>query len=490
MATNFEGYTHQQLLAMVKTLNPDLVKTRATQLIEAAEAITKIGEDLRNHKVKGWEGEAALAFEQWTSRASTATLHLGKYSAAAGKWMQAASQTMYEVKDNIPAYDTAAAKNLQVSKEHRNEPDAQQLGREAHAKLSGDHTKAIDALTKLSQSYEQSKTQIAKEPIPTFPPMPGRFVPQGDYGGRSDVSYGSGGSGGAYGPGSGSYASSASMSGPSSDSGLSPGRVPDAPLTPPAGRAPIPDLPDRDVNVNLDNVAVLPDKTLPPVTGMPPTHGPGPVTPGPVAPMPPVVPLPPGTGPTLGGGGSFNKVPPVAGPPNGGKLGMPPLMPRDTGIIGGRQVPSTTGPTTGLPRGLVVGSEGAHPGARPPVGPGMHPGMGGAHPSGPGGNAAGRRLAMEPGGVIGGARQPGAMPPGVVGRAVPTTGQPFTHGGSGLVRNTPAGESGRGVMGHAGAGAHAPGNRNERQGGERPDYLAEDEETWRSNDRVVPRVID
>ncbi|MFJ2820936.1 WXG100 family type VII secretion target [Streptomyces toxytricini] len=489
MATNFEGYTHQQLLAMVKTLNPDLVKTRAAQLIEAAEAITKIGEDLRNHKVKGWEGEAALAFEQWASRASTATLHLGKYSASAGKWMQAASQTMYEVKDNIPAYDSAAAKNLQVSKEHRNEPDAQQLGREAHAKLSGDHTKAIDALTKLAQSYEQSKTQIAKEPIPTFPPMPGNFVPTGNYDSDSGyLSRGGSASGETYGAG-GSYGPSASRSGPSGDSGVTPGRLAEPVLPQNTGPVSAPGLPDRDINVGLDNVAVLPDKTMPPVTGMPPTPGPGPVMPGPVAPMPPVMPVAPGTGPTLGGGGgSLNKVPPVAGPPSGGKLGMPPLMPRDTGIIGGRQVPSATGPTTGLPRGLVVGSEGAHPGGRPPAAMGMHSGMGGAHPSGPGGNGAGRRLAMEPGGVIGGARQPGAMPPGVVGRAAPS-GQPFTHGGSGLVRNTPAGESGRGGMGHAGAGAHAPG-RNERQGGERPDYLAEDEETWRSNDRVVPRVID
>ncbi|MEV4194076.1 WXG100 family type VII secretion target [Streptomyces toxytricini] len=488
MATNFEGYTHQQLLAMVKTLNPDLVKTRSTQLTEAAKAITKIGEDLRNHKVTGWEGEAALAFEQWASRASTATLHLGKYSAAAGTWMQRASQTMYEVKDNMPAYDAKAAKNLEVSKEYRNDPDAQQMGREAHAKLSGDHTKAIDALTKLAQSYEQSKTQIAKEPIPTFPPMPGEFVPQGydgtDYMGRP------GGASSYGGPtGTGTYASSSPRSEGTSDSGFAPSRVPDAPLPPATGPTHIPGPPDRDVNVGLDNVAVLPDKTLPPVTGMPPTPGPGPVAPGPVVPMPPVVSLPPGTGPTLGGGGSFNKVPPVAGPPGGGKLGMPPLMPRDTGIIGGRQVPSATGPTAGLPRGLVVGSEGVHPGGRPPAAMGMHPGTGGAHPSGPGGNAAGRRLAMEPGGVIGGVRQPGAMPPGVVGRAVPS-GQPFTHGGSGLVRNTPAGESARGALGHAGAGAHAPGSRNERQGGERPDYLAEDEETWRSNDRVVPRVID
>ncbi|WP_284578807.1 hypothetical protein [Streptomyces sp. 2P-4] len=489
MATNFEGYTHQQLLAMVKTLNPELVKTRSAQLIDAAKVIDGIGTALRKHKVTGWEGKAALAFEQWARQAGNATGALADYSEAAGTWMQHAAGTMIEVRNNIPAYDAQAAKNLEVSKDFRNDPDAQQMGREAHAKLSGDHAKAIDALTKLAQSYEQSKTQIAKQPIPTFPKMPGEFVPQGYAGGNGYVqgpggvgSYGGGGSATTYGP-------SSHREGPSGDSSYTP-RVPDPSLPPTTGPTPAPGLPDRDVNVDLDNVAVLPDKTMPPVTNMPPTSGPGPVAPGPVGPMPPVAPLPPGTGPTLGGGGgSFSKVPPVAGPPGGGKLGMPPLMPRDTGIIGGRQVPSATGPTPGLPRGLVVGSEGAHPGARPPAGMGMHPGTGGAHPGVPGSTAAGRRLAMEPGGVIGGPRQGGAIPPGMVGRAAPT-GQPFTHGGSGLVRNTPTGESARGAIGHAGAGAHVPGSRNERQGGERPDYLAEDEETWRSNDRVVPRVID
>ncbi|GGT27308.1 MULTISPECIES: WXG100 family type VII secretion target [Streptomyces] len=487
MATNFEGFTHQQLLAMVKSLNPDIVKTRSTQLTNAAKTIEQIGEALKKYRVQGWEGEAARAFDDWASQAGSATLRLSKFSAVAGEWMQHAAQTMIEVRDNIPDYPAEAAKNLEVSRKFRNDPDAQQLGREAHAKLTGEHQKAIDALAKLAGSYEQSKTQIGKVEIPTFPPPPGPFQPAEGTHGSTYIERPSGGTGdGGY---SGGYAPSASSRGGGSygDSGPVSGRLPDATLPPVTGPSPV--LPDRDVGTDLDSVAVLPDKTLPPVTSMPPAPGPGPVAPGPVVPMPPVAPLPPGTGPTLGGG-TFNKVPPVAGPPGGGKLGIPPVMPRDTGIIGGRQVPSTTGPTAGLPRGLVVGSEGAHPGARPPVGPGMHPGMGGAHPSGPGGTPVGRRLAMEPGGVIGGARQPGAMPPGVVGRAVPTTGQPFTHGGSGLVRNTPAGESGRGAMGHAGAGAHAPGNRNERQGGERPDYLAEDEETWRSNDRVVPRVID
>ncbi|GAA1592056.1 hypothetical protein [Streptomyces globosus] len=484
MATNFEGYSHQQLLEMVKTLNPDLVKTRSAQLTDAATVIDTIGAALRKHKVTGWEGEAALAFEQWARQAGNATGALADYSRAAGAWMQRASQTMYEVKNNMPAYDAKAAKNLEVSKDYRNDPDAQQMGREAHAKLSGDHTKAIDELTKLAQSYEQSKVQIGKQPIPTFPKMPDTFVPQGYAGEYIDAGRYSGSTASGGGTGTASFSPSTPRGGgPSGDSGF-----PNPTLPPTTGPAQSPGLPDRDVNVGLDNVAVAPDKTMPPVTNMPPTPGPGPVAPGPVAPMPPVISLPPGTGPTLGGG-SFNKVPPVAGPPGGGKLGMPPLMPRDTGIIGGRQVPSTTGPTAGLPRGLVVGSEGAHPGGRPPVGMGMHPGTGGANPGVPGGNAVGRRLAMEPGGVVGGARQPGALPPGVGGRAVPS-GQPFTHGGSGLVRNTSAGESARGAMGHAGAGTHAPGSRNERQGGERPDYLAEDEETWRSNDRVVPRVID
>ncbi|MFK0221739.1 WXG100 family type VII secretion target [Streptomyces vinaceus] len=482
MATNFESFSHQQLLAMIASIDPKTVETRSAQLNEAASAIKEIGESLKKHQVKGWEGKAADAFADWVSRAGSATLLLGEYSAAGGKWMAEAAQTMHEVQTNMPKYDTSAADNLTAAKQYHNDPDSQQIRQDAIAKLNGDHQKAVDALTKLAGSYDQSTTQMGKVEIPTFPPPPPVFEPQGRVGGMESMARESGGSVGGSATAGSSYGPSAS------DGSNGPGRVtdhhvqPDTTLPPTTGHTPVPGLPDRDVDVDLDHVATLPDKTLPPVTGLP--GGPGPV-PGqgggtPPVPVPPIA-LPTVGTPIQGGGGPGSKFPGTLPPP--GKVGGPGgLLPRDTGIMGGRPV-TTNGPTSGIPRGTVIGHEGGQPAAGRGMGGGMHPGAGGFHGPGQGGSAMGRRLAMEPGGVVGG-RQAGA-----IGR--PTTGaQPFTQGGSGLVRNGSGSGSARGAMGHGGAGMHTPGNRRDQQGGERPDYLAEDEETWQSNGRVVPPVID
>ncbi|MEU5805821.1 hypothetical protein [Streptomyces sp. NPDC047718] len=485
MATDFEGFTHQQLLAMVASIDSETVKSRATQLTTATATIREIGNALKTTKVTGWEGEAAQAFARWADQAGSATLRLADLSEAGGKWMTEAAQIMVEVKKNIPPYDQSAADNLQTSKDFHNDPDAQKMGQEAWSKLSGDHQKAVDQLTKLAGAYEQSSTQIGKVEIPTYPPPPAHFRPTDEVGSDSYVARPSGGAGGGAGAdAASSYASSMPRNkGLSGDSGEAPNR-PDISLPPPA-TGPAPVVPDRNVDVDLDNAVVLPEKTVPPVTTPPSIPTPGPGGPSPVGPLPPVALPPLGGGPTLpgGGGGPINKLPPIPSPPTaGGKIGgLSPVLPRDTGIVGGRQV-TVGGPTPGIPRGTVIGTEGPAGGGRPAVG-GMHPGMGGPHVGTPGGSATGRRLAMEPGGVIGG-RQPG-----VIGRT-PTGGQPFTQGGAGLVRNETGAGGGRGAVGHTGAGVHTPGNRRDQQAGERPDYLSEDEETWRANGRVVPPVID
>ncbi|MFE2552391.1 WXG100 family type VII secretion target [Streptomyces sp. NPDC059355] len=480
MATNFEGYTHQQLLAMIASLDAETVKTRGTQLTEAAKTIKEIGESLKKHRVKGWEGEAATAFESWIGQTGSATLRLGDYSEAGGKWMTEAAQTMVEVKKNMPAYDADAAANLKAAHDFHNDPDSQKMGQEAHAKLNGDHQKAVDALTKLAGSYDQSTTQMGKAEIPTFPLPPGDFLPPSAVG---DDTYIARDSGSSVGP-SGSGASSPPRGGGSSDPGWVSGHQPDTTLPSPTGpTTPVPRLPDQDVNVDLNHVSTLPDKTtLPPVTGLPTVPGPSPTTGGTPPVFTPPVALPPIGTPSPAGGGPGGKFQ-VTTPPLGKAGGTGGLLPRDTGIVGGRPV-TTNGPSAGIPRGTVIGQEGGgQQGLGRGMGGGMHPGVGGPHGGGPGGSAMGRRLAMEPGGVVGGRQS------APIGR--PTAGgQPFTQGGSGLVRNGSGAGSARGAMGHAGAGVHAPGDRRDQQGGERPDYLAEDEETWQSNDRVVPPVID
>ncbi|MFE3555346.1 hypothetical protein ACFXKW_10845 [Streptomyces sp. NPDC059193] len=463
MATNFEGYSHAQLAAMVASLDPKTVSQRGTQLTEAAKTIKEIGQKLKDHKVKGWEGEAATAFQEWVNRAGSATLVLADFSSTGGHWMTLAAQTMSEI--HMPKYDAGAEatlkENLEISRKYHNDPDAKQLGQEAWSKLSGDHTRAVDALTKLSQSYALSKTEMDKAEIPTFPKPPEVFVPDHTYG-TTEMDRPGGSSGQVGPPGSSSYVSSApGVGGPGNE--------------PRSGHLPKPDVtlppttpvvaPDRDVAVDLDTVVTPPSPTLPPVTTSPTSPLPtGPIGPAPVAIAPPV-PLPPVGGlktiPGIGPVGPLGPVPGTSGPL--GKIGLPP---RDTGIMGGRPV-TPTGPGSGIPRGTVIGTEAGHAGR--PVNGMMGGGLGGA-PTGAGTPVGGRRLATEPGGIVGG-RQPAAG-----GRATP-----FTQGGSGLVRN---------ATGGMGAGTPTPGRRRDDQRGERPDYLAEDEETWQGNRRVVPPVID
>ncbi|WP_051807501.1 WXG100 family type VII secretion target [Streptomyces sp. NRRL F-2664] len=477
--TDFEGYTHAQLHAMIESLNPAKVAALGTKLTEAAKTIKDIGTKLKDHKVKGWEGEGATAFQDWVSRAGSATLLLADYSTAGGKYMAEAAQVMREVKPskdgagNFPPYDAAAdaklREDLATSREYRNDPDAVQLGQEAWSKLSADHARAVDAMNKLAGAYDQSALQMGKAEIPTFPPPPHVLVPEG-FAGDTDVAR-SGSSSGQGGPAGSSAAFGGAGSAYESGSVSGPQPRPDA-IDPSTS---VPSTPDREVDVDLDSVGTLPPPTAPPVTttpGLPPTTGPVTPTPGPFVPpmaVPPVGglkgPGPFGTPPGLG------PYPGTSGPGIPGAKVTPGLPPRDAGITGGRPVTST-GPTSGIPRGTVIG-EGTQAGR--PMGGGMGYGAGGPYGGAQGGIPAGRRLASEPGGVVGGRQA------GTVGRPI-AAGQPFTQGGSGLVRN------GAVPMGHA--GAQPPGGRRDNQGSERPDYLTEDEETWQGNRRVAPPVID
>ncbi|WP_405787383.1 hypothetical protein [Streptomyces sp. NBC_01367] len=478
MATDFEGFTHQQMRDMSASLDPTSVQTRADQLKKAAEDIKKIGEALKKHVVSGWEGEGADAFQEWVGRAGNATLRLGEYSAKGGEWMGKVVQTMTEA-TKMTAVDATATENLAAALKYHNDPDSAKARSEAQATLDADHREAVRLMTNLAQSYQVSSDEMNKATIPTFPPPPPVLLPPARYGSDQDMARPGGGEGGGSAESS-SYSPSGGSAG--SPSGA-PGHVPGQQLRPDntVPSVSVPSIPDREVNVDLDGVATLPDRSAPPVTitpGGPLPTGPSVPTPGPVLPpvaFPPVGgvkgPGPIGTGP----------YPSLTGPgtPGGKAIGTPGMPPRDPGIMGGRQVTST-GPGLGIPRGTVIG-EGAQAG-RPMGGGGMGHGGGGSLGS-QGGLAAGRRLASEPGGVVGG-RQTGALGrPGV-------GGQTFTQGGSGLVRNG-AGGAGVGSMGHAGAGTQqTPGRRQNDQGGERPDYLAEDEETWQGSRRVVPPVID
>ncbi|MFF1559248.1 hypothetical protein [Streptomyces sp. NPDC058279] len=473
MVTNFDGYSHEQLMAMIASIKPDVVRARATQLEEAAVAIKEIGEDLKNHKVSGWEGEAAQAFQIWVNSAGNATLRLADYSKDASKWMTLAAQHMYEAQ-TTPGVDASAKENLAAARQFHNDPDSAKIGMLATQKLESDRLQAVQQLKKLAESYDDSSRNMNAAQAPTFPPPPAAFVPR-DRDDIADRARSSGGNTPANGTASAYTAQSSVGPSPSAPNSVPDGRsASDPPVTGGSGTmtaGPLPAPPDRNVGVDLNTVGTLPDRTLPTPSGIPGTGPVGPITggPTPIQVVPPLT-LPPAAGSVkTGGGGTF----PRPTTPSGKVGGVTGLPSRETGIVGGRPV-TPRGPSAGIPRGTVIGAEGS-PTGRGMMGGGTGSGLGGGSHGGPG-SAAGRRLAMEPGGVVGGR-------PGVGGQSA-TGGRPFTQGGSGLVRNgTSAGPVG-------GAGSHAPGKRRDGRGGERPDYLAEEEETWQADRPVVPPVID
>ncbi|MGW3057040.1 hypothetical protein ACWC98_14150 [Streptomyces goshikiensis] len=483
--SKFDGYSHEQLWAMVSGAKVDVLKTRANALSDAAKTIYEVGDALKRYKVEGWDGEAAQKFHDWVSQAGSATLRLAEYSRVGGDSLSYAAVVLSETQKSAK-YDAAAAATLQANVEaarkFHNDPDAKQIGQQSFSTLSGDHQRASDALAKLAQRYDQSVTEMKAIEPPTFPPPPGNFVPVGYSGlerqARPGEETGSGvGSGGSYASPSGSPQAGVGVN----DSSWAPRHQLQPDGSPSSGPTPVvvPSAPDREVDVDLDHVSTLPETSLPPTTSIP---GPGTVPggPNPVGTPPPLT-LPPmtGGGPGLPGIGPGGLPPGIApGGKVGGKIGgLAPVLPRDAGIVGGRQVP-VSGPSGSIPRGTVIG-EGMQGGGRGMMGGG---GLGGSHGV-PGGSMAGRRLAMEQGGVVGG-RQPG------VGGRSAMGGQPFTQGGSGLVRNGSGAGPVGGAMGHGGAGVGSTGRRRDEQGGERPDYLSEDEETWQADRRVVPPVID
>lgn len=500
--TNFEQKSHQELWTMVQSMKADSASHLAKKLADAAKTITEIGDDLKAHMSRVvWTGEGAKAFTDWGHDAAMATLGLGAYSNAASTTLDAVSSAIAQVKSSVPAYDPALKKEatdtqkLYVAAHH--DPDGQKDARDASAKLTGLNEKmegqrqeAVQGLKRLADAYVHSGEQIAALRPPVFPPPPAVFVPEDD--GRHGMTYVGGSQPSSNRSGTSSSTSSTQTGGHPSNALTTPGGTTGVPGVPhtvtPAVVLPTP-VGDRPVGTAIDGVDTLPSPTH--VTPTDPTVTPTspPVGRPDIGPVPPVGIVPP----TFTGGGK-NGVPNpgvpggrqatggLRGPGFPGRVGgLPPsALPREPGIVGGRQVPPSTGRPTGIPRGTVVGHEGTTQG-RPPMahGPGGGPVGGGPR----GGASGGRRLAGEPGGIVGGR----PTTPGI------RNSRPFTEGGSGLVRNaeggSQAGRTGRGGM--IPPGAHgAPGRRDER-GSERPDYLTEDEETWQQSDRrIVPPVID
>ncbi|MFD7527576.1 WXG100 family type VII secretion target [Streptomyces sp. NPDC059849] len=476
MGTDFDKKTHEQMLEWLDRANSGEMQAASDRLAKAASEISKVAEDLKiRPQWVEWKGQGADAFRTWSADLANATLRLGDYSEGVSKWLGEASNAIALAQASIPRTEAGALANLEAAHAARNDPDASDVARKSAETLieSGKRNRdeAAAQMRRLSQAYTFSSSQMTSLEKPVFPTLPKAISLQGAdmRGGRQNGELSPGpapasASSGAVPPGVSGHRAEVTADVTAPD-----GSVTTTPYT-------MSPSVSGSVDMGIDGVAALPETLPAPVTNpvVPPT-GPRPdslplPTPGMIPPVPPISPSAPHS---TSGGGRTTGLPrpsvsaPGATPPGPGPVGR---APGPNGITGGRVVPPETGHSAvGIPRGTVIGNE--NPRGTAPMGraPGMGGGIGsGASPI----TGSSRRLAGEPGGVMGSRQQQGRG-----------SAHPFTAGGSGLVRGGASGGPTR-----KSSGARMTG----RDGnGERPDHLVEDDETWQQGGRrVVPPVID
>lgn len=516
--TNFEQASYQEMLNMVRGVDAAAIMARGTALVDAQTEIEKIGTELKEHVGRTtWKGAGGDAFREWGDGFAKETLKLADYAGTAGTSLQTAGQALSEVAKVVQGHPDAVAMCYADEAKEKARLKAVETAR----------NEAIPQMNKLASYYMMAEQSISSQEEPNFQPLPKAALPERSYeGGRKG--YGSsgshsGGTGSVPGVQSGSTSTVDHQYSTVRPDGVSPSSPDGTPVVhTPQHVSAVPGAPDN-TGTNIDTVTMPQTPThtnVPPTAGLPPQ---GPNGGGYQTTPPPVVmptrpgPFGPGGGPgrfgngnkgdvghvrpptinpdrstvsptgTPGRGGVDGGRPPMSTPGRGGVEGVrPPTNARtDTGIHGGTPAQGGrggAGPARGTARGTVIGGE------KPSTstGRGMMQGHAGGAPgiaggragaTRPGGNA--QRLVNEPGGTV---RAP---------RGQSGAGGEFTPGGTGLVRESPRSGGAMGSMGGAMGGSQGARRRPKRRDGERPDYLAEDEETWGTgDDGVVPPVID
>lgn len=472
VTTDFENASFEDMLSMIRGVDPTAIMSRGTALIDAQTEIEKIGTELKEHVSRTtWKGKGGDAFREWGDGFAKETLKLADYAGAAGTSLQTAGQALSEVSTVIQGHPDATTMCYADEAKEKARLEAVEKAR----------NEAIPQMNKLASYYMMAQQTIGSQEEPNFKPLPNEVIPDTKYAGGK-TSYGSSGD---Y-SGSTHSVSGVPSTGTSSGAHYSVNQPVDGSTSSISGVSThtpqhvnvVPGAPDT-TGTNIDTVT-MPD--APPVTTAPPTGGLPPVTPGGGGgnqnPVPPVV-LPSQTGPIGPGGNGDRRTNPVGPVGRSVESVRPPATTRtDTGVHGGTAERTVTGTSAGkTPGTAVIGGE------RQVTGHGMMGGHGGGAVGAPGGRGGvggyggSQRLVTQPGGTVRTPRGGGA-------------GGEFTPGGSGLVRES-ARTGGMGPMGGAMGGSQGTRRRPKRRDGETPDYLTEDEETWATgDDGVVPPVID
>ncbi|MFE7355938.1 hypothetical protein ACFU8Q_22770 [Streptomyces sp. NPDC057543] len=512
--TSFEGHELNAMIDLIENSNPEHLEEAGEALLTARSAINKAANELSDFiKAVDWEGESGIAFRDWGNGLVAHATKLGDFAEAAGTQITVAGTGLASVRKSLPPRDNRldrkSVEDIEAPKRIDGNPEYA-----AAVKVEKDRQEAINQANRLASYYSVSAETLAAQEPPRFDkqldvamPKPHGFRENDGLGGSSTGSETSLGSSTPKGhservaradtgtPGvTGNRAAIESLAtAPAPDTSTSteidsvkappaPVTLPDAspapPTTNPTGPSTGPNPPM--VNEFVNPVAGGSRRSTPP-TGLPKTIGQpgrsGPTSSGPTATgrtgAPVGRPAPIGGGPGSGtpgrpgGGGSQppaagrNSVTggrPMTGSPANTSKSAGPRTGRARAIVGGtpqRTVPGTdtSGGTRGVPRGTAIGA-----GQRGVIGAG-------------GTNAAtrpGGRGTPSSKGVVGTPRSAAGSSPGARG---------FTTGGAGLVRGP--------------AGRRDSDNEDQNGNTQRPDYLAEDRETWEAGRRgAAPPVIE
>ncbi|MCZ7433998.1 WXG100 family type VII secretion target [Streptomyces sp. WMMC1477] len=471
--TDFEGYQLNSMLDMVESAKPSDLEAAADALSNASDAIEGVGEDIKKYAANvDWEGESGDAFRTWADNLGKNTLKLASYTGQAGIQMRAASIGLASVKSGMPPREYGPYLPVDIQ-----EASAADDPRERNRQ------EAINQMNRLSSFYKVSHDNMATQEEPTFAPPPDFGVPEPDKGGEYER-----------GNGVGSVPSGSTAERPAPvDVRSSDFEASTLTNLRPTGET----NSTRPVGTEINNTTLPTPPTEKSITRPGPATSSPPSAPNTFPVVPPTsgtqrVPeqrtgqfsdgrnphkrtLPPyqsGTGPRPDARTNGTS-PPVGRPPglnvgNPAPLGRPPQVnvPPRTGrpdaIVGGmpyRPGPAGPGP---IPQGTVAGTERGPVGRTPMIG---HPGTAGPV-GGKGPIGSDRRLST------GGA---GASDP----RSATTNRSQragfYTPGGMGLVQRPVTAESR---------------NREESRGDARPEYLTEDEETWKGRRSIVPPVVE
>ncbi|GFH35384.1 hypothetical protein [Streptomyces pacificus] len=541
--TDFESRQLNEMLDLVENSNPADLERAGEALVRAKSALNEAAGELSDYVGRvEWKGEAATEFRRFGDALAKHAYALATFANAAGTQMTVAGTGLASVRNSMPRErdNRPVAKTVEdfaLTPDKENDPEYQEALR-----VERNRQEAINQMNRLASFYAVSEESLAAQQPPAFPGALGTDVPR-PKGGHRGESPSAGGD-----AGDGSLGGKGQQQAARSDTGEGEGAWPGARGASPQAveRSPVM---ERSTSLNPGTSMAIDSVATPPAPaaasgGTPLTVASGAGNPG--GSLPPV---PPAFGGNAVRGVSSRASTPGVPPPGGGSganaVGRPgvsgggvPAAGRAGagGGAGGFGSPAAPG-TQGMPgrpsgsfgaggaagqaaagasgQGPVVGRPGAAgqsafgpAGQSPSAGgrTGHSSGIVGGTPQRPVSGSAGSRM---PKGTVVGTETPAqgrsAVPKpnqsGVIGAHADRTAQRVGAKGAasanGLAGGTPRGgrqgaQSAAGSVSGAGQGRQQSGNQKRRRGGTpRPDYLTEDEETWKTQRRgAVPPVID